>query len=112
MGGLLNPIRPEQLQLTGLSARVAALEAGLQRVEALLNRRIAGAGRAQEAAKVARELLLPADVLEQGRVRDRRLLAAALREKGWSYQEIAHALGKSERTIERYFAPAPPAAQP
>lgn len=97
----------EALKLTvaAVQHRVEALEAGLGRLSARLVRRELAAGRTREVRDLVRELRLPADALEQGRAEHRRRLAEALRGKRWSYQQIAFALGCSERTVERYFAP-------
>lgn len=92
-------------RLTLVEARLAALEAerALASVDELARR---------EALGVAEQMGLAPDVLSAGRadggvarsVQERRLLARALRERGWSDAGIAHVMVCSERTIERYLS--------
>lgn len=87
--------------------RLGALEARVDRLEGVHHKYQADDLIRQEAVNVARELGYPPTVLNAGSCSryHRRRLAEALRRRQWTYQQIAHVMNCSERTIERYFAP-------
>lgn len=87
--------------------RLGALEMRVDRLEGVHRKYQAQETVRQEAIKVARDLGYPATVLEAGSCSryHRRRLAEALRRREWTYQQIAHVMNCSERTIERYFSP-------
>lgn len=98
-------LQDPQTILAAVLHRLGQAEARIAKLEAAEVRGDDWRDIEREARRVAGRVGLSLDVVTKGPADQRKHLACALRIEGWSYQKIAHVMGCSERTIERYFAP-------
>jgi len=90
-----------------LQAHVGALESRLRKLEIEFGQMVKARGDDLRAQRVAQELGFGVEVLhslQRGRRKERQLLAAELKKKGWSSERVARVLNCSSRTVQRNFS--------